>query len=880
MAKGHEDTGQPEGYTEAQLWKEQIEATKDVYADWVKRGEQISSRYRDERSKAHEQGQRHLNILWSNTEILTPAIYSQCPLAMAERRFLDRDPVGRVSAQILERVVRFELEDNGFHQGMKQAVKDFLLPGRGVLWVRYEPEFGVSVSLKTGAAFSLSAEDGDEEEIKGDAGEEKLEDTGEQLLVESVPVDYIHWKDFFIFPAYARTWSEVTGIAKRIYMSKDEVREKWPDLADKIQADTSVLHEGRKTGAAPSALFDRGDRTRVIFEIWNKKNRKVIWISTGYDGVIESVDDPLRLKGFFPIAEPILSVTTNDTQVPIPFYTEYQDQAIQVDELTQRINMLGKCVKVTGTYDASNRALRRLLDESVENELIPVDNWSAHKDKGGVEGAVSFMPLRDMVEALQVLVELRAKVMEDLDRVTGIADIMRGTSDARETLGGQRLKQNSATTRLDKLRDDVAVFARDTIRIVAEVVARHFSAKSLIKASGILYEEGISLDDYEAMQDLLQAPQEAPPAAPPQLPAPQGMPPQGPMPQPGAPMQPGMPPHPLPPQGMLQPGMPPHPLPPQPGGPPQPALGIPAPAGIPAGVPPQAPAGPPPIVEKIQRIEKAIKLLKDDIPRGYRITIETDSTIAGEVAQERQDSIAFLTAISKFLEQAQMIGSQNPEIVPVLGKLLQFGVRKFRTGREVESAIDDFVDKAAKSAQHLAQNPGLRPPSPEMMKAQADERKASAEIDKIKLSASLDAQNDQRRVQIDQAQAQRDATAQQAEEQRQTRLAEMKFQYEQRTLEMRMQMEHQKAQMQMQMEQAKMQMDHQRMQVEAAHEDRRRQQEMVHDQHRMGLEQQQREAEHAFGMREMEAKGKENEAARAHQAEQRKAQTATRGKGA
>ena len=574
MAEDSEDTGQPEGYTEAQLWKEQIEATKDVYADWVKRGEQISSRYRDERSKAHEQGQRHLNILWSNTEILTPAIYSQCPLAMAERRFLDRDPVGRVSAQILERVVRFELEDNGFHQGMKHAVKDFLLTGRGVLWVRYEPEFGVSVSLKTGAAFSLSADD-DGEEKENDAEEEKLEDTGERLLVESVPVDYIHWKDFFIFPAYARTWQEVTGIAKRIYMSKDEVREKWPDLVNKIQADTSVLHEGRKTGAAPSALFDRGDRTRVIFEIWNKKDRRVTWISTGYDGVIESVDDPLKLKGFFPIPEPILSVTTNDTQVPIPFYTEYQDQAIQVDELTQRINMLGKCVKITGTYDASNRALRRLLDESVENELIPVDNWSAHKDKGGVEGAVSFMPLRDMVEALQVLVELRAKIMEDLDRVTGIADIMRGTSDARETLGGQRLKQNSATTRLDKLRDDVAVFARDTIRIIAEVVARHFSTKSLIKASGILYEEGISLDDYEAMQDLLQAPQEAPPAAPPQLPAPQGSRLKAPcrsLAQPGQPASIAAPEY--APAGHAS-----APMPPQPGGPPQPAPGMPAPAG-------------------------------------------------------------------------------------------------------------------------------------------------------------------------------------------------------------------------------------------------------------------------------------------------------------
>jgi hypothetical protein len=820
----------------AAFWKEQIKLYEETHRHWEDRAEAISVRYRDERNKAMEQGQRRLNTLWANTEILRPAIYSQCPTPIIERRFLDRDPVGRMSAQMLERATRFQLEENGYHNAVKRAVKDYLLGGRGQAWVRYEPEFGQGISIPSAAETDLSDEEAPDER------EEKLEDTGQQLLSESAPVDYVHWRDFYVFPAHARTWSEVTAVGKRVFMSKDECAERWgKELANEIQPDTELEQASRKITSAPSIMFGRNDRKRVVFEIWNKTTRKVYWLSTGYDCLIDEQDDPLELKGFFPCpAEPLLSVTTNDTIIPVPFFIEYQDQAILIDELTQRIHMLGKCIKAAGTYDASNRALKRLLDEATENELIPVDNWSQHREKGGVEGAISFLPIRDMVEALQVLVELRAKVIEDQDRITGIVDIMRGTQDARETLGGQRIKSNTANTRLDDMRESVAVFARDLVRLVAEVVAKHFKDKTIIQSSGILYEEEITLDDYESMHDLLE-----PPAAPPQ-PQPPG-PAAPPMPGPGAPgaLQgtPGQPGGGLPPP---PPGaVPPSPMPMQPPHMPMPGSQMPMPV--------PAPMGPPPIIAKVQRIGKALKLLRDDAPRGYRITIETDSTVAGEIGQERSDSIQFISATTKYLEQAQLIGASNPAIIPLLGKLLQFAVRKFRTGRDVEGAIDDFIDKADRMAKHLADNPQPKPPTPEEVKAQTEREKGQMEIQKMERASQIDEQNDQRRAQQEMMQLQHDQGAQAAEEHRQTRLAEMKFQFETRTLQMREEMERRKTEMQMQAEAI------------------RQQREREHEEHRMVLERQHREHEHAFNMREMEAKAKENDAARAHQAKQRKA---------
>jgi hypothetical protein len=157
---------------------------------------------------------------------------------------------------------------------------------------------------------------------------------------------------------------------------------------------------------------------------------------------------------------------------------------------------------VAGTYNAAAKDIMRLMDESVENELIPVDDWSAFaKDKGGVEGQISFFPIQVIKDCINELMIVKQSQIVEMDRLTGITDIMRGTTDARETLGGQRLKSNSSGTRLQRRQNEVARFARDTIRIMADIMCQHFSSQSLIEVSGALFEEGLGPDD---MPDLTQ----------------------------------------------------------------------------------------------------------------------------------------------------------------------------------------------------------------------------------------------------------------------------------------------------------------------------------------------------------------------------------------
>lgn len=805
-------SGQPEEEQEsfrlAAFWKSQIDAYDQAMRKWVKKANTVVKRYRDERTRVEDSGDRRMNYLWANTQVMLPAIYSTCPIPIVDRKFLDRDPIGRLSSQILERTLKNELEYNNFHESVGRSVLDRLLAGRGVVWCRYVPEFGEGESLPGYTAnaiedplMDIGADVGDKSLTDETEEEEKLEETNETVIEEKTEVDYIDWRDFYYFPTKARTWSEVQAIGKRVYISRKEAKEFFgKKIGSKLRPDTSPQSTGQNPEldySKNSAFEQINEKNIMVFEIWNKSDKNVYWVSTGYEYLCKKEEDPLQLTTFFPVPPPLFSTSTNDTLVPVPDYVEWQDQAIQIDELTQRLAMLAKACKVVGAYDAKNTALKRIFDEGCENELIPVDQWAMYAEMGGIEGMVSFVPLEQIQKCIETLQKVRQQVQIDLDQVTGLSDVIRGTSDSRETLGGLRLKNNNAGTRLSRSQAEVARFARDTLRIIAEISSKHFSDETLIESSGILYEDALQPDtimrEWQAengmgpqpqQQGLPGAQQGGPPGGgqAPGVP----MPPHSQMPMPGAPM-PGMLANPM---ARLSVPMPPqNNVVPFPGAQhPQPNLPMPAPmGGAPMGMlPPMPPQPPDPQLIIADKINKALKLLREDVRRGYRIDIETDSTIFGDKYQERQDATEFTAALGTFIKQFGESAMAEPQLMPLMGKTLQWAVRKYRVGRDLESEIDNFVIQMTKKAKDLENNPK---PSPEEQKAQA-----SIKIEQQKAQAQ--AVNDQR-----------DAERQQKDDERQFQMEQAKDQREKDKMNLEAQLEKMKAEMEMQMMQMKMQLE-------------------------------------------------------------------------
>lgn len=790
----------------ANYWKTQLEAIKDnsQFKRWNKRGMDIVKRYRDERTRDEDDGQRHYNSLWSNVEILKPALYGKIPLPVVERRFKDKDPAGRNASQMLERALRNEIEICGFNDSLNAAVSDYLLPGRGVVWVRYEPKIEESVSLPLEPQVDMKDAQGtiqgldttrddaepdeddtevtpggrtrmklredtdttDPDEPPSEGGvelsEQKLMDTGDRILRESTPVDYIPWEDFFTFPIRARSWTEVTAIGKRVYMSRQQmIRRFGKVIGKKIPLQKDDRGDRTQNTTLQAAEQDKGQ----VIEIWSKDDETVYWIAEGYEYLCDRKDDPLTLENFWPVPKPLFANPTNNTIIPVPDYIQYQDQAVQIDELTQRIAMLTKACKMAGVYNAAAKDIQRLFNESVENELIPVDDWAAFAEKGGVEGNWSLMPVAEIIQIVNELMIAKQKQIEEMDRLTGINDIMRGTSDARETLGGVRLRTNSSGTRLTSRQNEVARFARDTLRIMADIMSQHFSHQSLIEVSGALYEEGLGPDDMPSLSAPTAPPQMgAMPPHPmvpgaPQAPAQSGMPQPGPM---GAAPPPQMGGNVVPFRGPVPPGAPP--APPQPGA----APGMP-PAGpmMPPG-PPQ-PVIPPEVQAKIDaltRIAKAIALLRNEQLRGFRVDIEVDSTIYGDQAQDKQDRTQFVVATTQYLQQAAMLGAQMPEMVPLLGKMLQFAARGHRIGRDLELAIEEFTDQAtmiAKQNQVKAQTT----PSPEQQKMQMEQKKTDAQLQIANINAQTEKARGQSEIQSNQLKNASEQHQAQAEVQRQ-----------------------------------------------------------------------------------------------------------------
>lgn len=462
-----------------QFWTAEIQSAGKEFEKWEERAHKIVRRYRDDRD-AVDSRIRKFNILWSNVQVMKPALYGRMPKPEVSRRFRDADPVGRTAALMLERCLEFEVEQYpDFQRTMRCAVEDRLLPGRGVAWIRYEPHF---------------VGDDQTQEITQVTTPEQpgtiTDDERNQLEYECAPTDYVHWKDFLHEPA--RTWEEVSWVARRVYMDVDEGTKRFGDIFALVPMQSEDTKRDVET--PKHAKKKKGE----VWEIWDKTKKQVVWVAKGFDRELDVRPDPLGLEQFFPCPMPLYATVTTGSLVPVPDYCEYQDQAEELDILTARISRLTKAVKVVGVYNAEFIALKRMLQEGVDNELIPVDTWAAFAEKRGLAGAVEFLPMKEVIETLVRLYEAREQAKQIIYETIGISDILRGQSDAGETLGAQQLKAQFGTMRLRQSQEDVARFATDLLRMKAHVICKFFSDETILKMSGVEF----TLDKDLAIQAL------------------------------------------------------------------------------------------------------------------------------------------------------------------------------------------------------------------------------------------------------------------------------------------------------------------------------------------------------------------------------------------
>ena len=460
-------------------WYNCIAQYERTFKEWEGRAEKIVKRYRDD-SRSRNNPNAKFNILWSNVQTITPAVFARLPRPDVSRRFRDNDPIGRVASMMLERALEYEIEHYGdYASAMKQSVQDRLLGGRGTAWVRYEPH----ITGEEGGEADGAPEDGfqvtediDEAETEGGIYKEDQE----RIEYECAPVDYVHWRDFGL--TVARTWEEVTAVWRKVYMGRPALVERFgEELGGKIPLDTKP-----ETSRTFNEKMGEGSSEAVVYEIWDKTTGEVIWLNKSMAKILDTRADPLKLENFWPCPKPMFSTLTNDSLVPVPDFVLYQDQARQLDTLADRIDGFIQALKVRGVYDASEPSLARLFTEGENNSLLPVKNYGAFSEKGGLVGAINLVDIKPIAEGLNMAYQAMEQVKGQIYEIMGIADIQRGQTDPNETLGAQIIKSNNASGRLKTMQHEVVNFATALLQIKAQIICNHFTDDTIVKISGAM----------------------------------------------------------------------------------------------------------------------------------------------------------------------------------------------------------------------------------------------------------------------------------------------------------------------------------------------------------------------------------------------------------
>lgn len=677
---------------EVARWVSEIKLYEKEAEKWVSRSKKIIKRFKDEREPNDKK--YRFNILWSNVQTLLPALYTKNPVVNVERRFHEDDDAGRMASLILERCIAYFVDDK-FYDCMRQVTLDRCLPGRGTMMLRYKPVFGET------------------KEITEDTDAEAAEAAQPELYSEEVICDYIHWQDFG--HTFGRTWEEIRAPWRKVYMTREDLVERFgKEVGNAIPLDYSPTD---KNSGKDEAIAKKA----TVYEIWDKAQKKFKWLHKDYPKLLDAEDDPLRLKEFYPCPRPLFATLGNDTIIPVPDYAEYQDQAQELDDLTARITSLTKSVKVVGAYDASAEGLQRMLTEGADNMLVEVQNWAMFAEKGGLNGAVSWLPLDQVVNALKVLHESREKAKQDLYEISGMSDIIRGQGEAGETATGTRVKGQFATLRLNAMQGDVSRFARDAVRIIGEIICSHFQPETIKAISGVKL---LTQAEKQAISQVQQAQalQQQPP-------------------------------------GQLPPGQPPAALP--------------------------MPELPPELMklmddeERLEEMmdnatwEEIFELLKNDNMRCFRIDIETDSTIKADQDAEKQARTEFLQAAGGFIQQAIMVG--NPDLYPLLMQMLMFGIRGFHVGKELESTFKVAMKKIDKASKR----PQQQPPDPEaqkmQMQMQMEQQKAQLQMQMEAKKNEIESQRAAQAQQLEEAKAAREQQREDAKMAHDMKLEEMRL---------------------------------------------------------------------------------------------------------
>jgi hypothetical protein len=684
----------PTGPSSSKGWLKMIADAEKALHSYQIKSDNIDKQFANLERLAATTRDREIQLFWANISVMAPSIYSRPPIPVVVPRFKSDDELPRTTSEMLERAVTVMFEKETIDGVMRLIRDDLVIVARGASWLRL-------------------------------------------VGTKRVAIDHADRKDWLC--EAARTWKEVDWVAKRSWLTEEAAGKRFSKASG--EAYKSLTYSLRKDAESDS---NDGSSKAGIWEIWCKSQNKVVWVSEGAAVCLDEGPPHLDLEGFFPCPRPAFATLERRSLVPVPDMLFYKDQLEEINEITDRIAALTEAVRVRGFYssgggdvaDAIEAAFKATSNNTI---IIPIANLSGLNGVA-LKDAIAWLPIEVIGATITSLVALRKELIQDVYEVTGLSDIMRGQTEAGETLGAQQLKSQYGSVRVKDRQDELTRVACDITRITAEIMAENFSGTTLMEMSQIHLPSDA---DIEAKAKPLQAQMEA---LQKQLEAIAKH--AGPLQQKVQQLQQEV-------QGAAQ---------------------DPEVKQFAAANPDKAKAIVGAVQQQLQQdqaqlqqleqqgqplqqhlqqmqqqlqqleatvtIDKVTKLLREKKLRPFILDIETDSTIAPDENAAKQRAAEFTTAIGGFLKEALPLVAENPQAAPMVAETLKFIVKQYRAGRELQGVIDKFADNMKAKA---AAPP---PPNPEAQKAQSDAAATQAKQQLDEATAQAKQQHDAATLQL------------------------------------------------------------------------------------------------------------------------------------
>ncbi len=613
-------------------WLEDIKDAEAYFQDYQDKCDNIDKVYANLKQLSGENAEREMQIFWANLEVLKPSIYARPPVPVVASRFKDRKAINRHASEILERslVTSFDMQD--IHESMKLVRDDLATNARGVIWPRYE--------------------------------------ANEDQSHEIVEYDHLDRKDFL--HGQARKWKEVPWVAKRTWQTMEQMRNRFQQSSGDAYLSADYAQRKDKNSEAEYS----GEKKACVWEVWHKTKNVVVWVSPGVDVVLDIMPPFLTLDRFFPCPRPAYGTLERGTLKPVPDFLFYKDQIEEINEFTARISALAESLRLKGFYSAGGEDVATAIETAIKQNdnnalLVPVPNVAAFGSGSGTfKDSILWLPVDQVAAVIVQLISLRRQMIEDVYQVTGLSDIMRGSTDPNETLGAQELKSQYGSIRIRDRQEEMIRIGRDCGRIAGEIMAENFAPATMVAMSQ--YDEVPTQQQVQQQIDAIkQQVQQA--ASNPQMIA-------------QAQQNPQMA------QQMLD----------------QAQQQI---ASLQGQV----------------TLEQVFQFLRDQRMRPFSLDIETDSTIQADENAAKQATNEFLGAMATALQQLGPMIQMFPQSSEFAGEVLKFAVAPYRAGRALESAIDNFVDQMKQQSSQPKPNPEADKANAEIQLQQAEQQRKAQE---------------------------------------------------------------------------------------------------------------------------------------------------------